>query len=140
VKRAPSPPAIPAAAARAATPRSITSRPWSRSSASTATACSRNASFENVLGLSRRSVQRGSVFDWFVDSQRLQDTVAAVCRNDFATSRLEALLRRPGALHGEPLPVHVIVNQMDASRHVVVELVEIEQQNGAMGTMIQGIN
>ena len=87
-----------------------------------------NASFENVLGLSRRSVQRGSVFDWFVDAQRLRDTVAAVSRNEYSTSRLEALLRRPGALHGEPLPVHVIVNQMDATRHVVVELVEIEQQ------------
>ena len=87
-----------------------------------------NASFENVLGLSRRSVQRGSLFDWFVDSQRLRDTVAAVARNDFSTSRLEALLRRPGALHSEPLPVHVIVNQMDSSSNVVVELVEIEQQ------------
>ncbi|MEP7101504.1 MAG: PAS domain-containing protein, partial [Burkholderiales bacterium] len=87
-----------------------------------------NASFESVLGLSRRSVQRGSVFDWFVDSQQLRDTVDAVRRNEYATSRLEALLRRPGTLHGEPLPVHVIVNQMDASPHVVVELVEIEQQ------------
>ena len=87
-----------------------------------------NSSFENVLGLSRRSVQRGSMFEWFVDAQRLRDTVAAVSRNDFATSRLEALLRRPGTGHGEPLPVHVIVNQMEASRHVVIELVEIEQQ------------
>jgi two-component system, NtrC family, nitrogen regulation sensor histidine kinase GlnL len=87
-----------------------------------------NASFENVLGLSRRSVQRGSVFDWFVDAQQLRDTVKAVSRNDYSTSRLEALLRRSGALHGEPLPVHVIVNQMDHSPHVVVELVEIEQQ------------
>jgi two-component system nitrogen regulation sensor histidine kinase GlnL len=87
-----------------------------------------NASFENILGLSRRSVQRGSLFEWFVDGQRVRDTVAAVSRNDFSTSRLEALLRRPGAGHAEPLPVHVIVNQMEASRHVVVELVEIEQQ------------
>ena len=87
-----------------------------------------NASFESVLGLSRRSVQRGSVFDWFVDAQRLRDTVAAVSRNDYSTSRLEAMLRRGGASHGEPLPVHVIVNQMQASRDVVVELVEIEQQ------------
>src|SRR5207344_755436 len=81
-----------------------------------------------VLGLSRRSVQRGSLFEWFVDAQRLRDTVAAVSRNEFSTSRLEALLRRPGASHVEPLPVHVIVNQMEASRHVCVELVEIEQQ------------
>ena len=87
-----------------------------------------NASFESVLGLSRRSVLRGSLFEWFMDPQRVRDTVHAVRRNDYSTSRLEALLRRPGALHGEPLPVHVIVNQMDASPHVVVELVEIEQQ------------
>ena len=40
-----------------------------------------NASFESVLGLSRRSVQRGSLFEWFVDAQRLRDTVAAVSRN-----------------------------------------------------------
>ena len=87
-----------------------------------------NASFENVLGLSRRSVQRGSVFDWFVDPQQLRDTVVAVSRNDYATSRLETCLRRSGALHGEPLLVHAIVNQMEGSEHVVVELVEIEQQ------------
>lgn len=87
-----------------------------------------NASFENVLGLSRRSVQRGLVFDWFVEPERLRDTVVAVSRNEYATSRLEALLRRPGALQGEPLPVHVIVNQMDDSSDVIVELVEIEQQ------------
>lgn len=87
-----------------------------------------NASFENVLGLSRRSVQRGSLFDWFVDPQRLRETVESVRRNDFSTSRLETLLRRPGSNHAEPLPVHAIVNQMEASRHVIVELVEIEQQ------------
>jgi len=87
-----------------------------------------NASFESVLGLSRRSVQRSPMFDWFVDPQRVRDTVAAVSRNDFSTSRLEAQLRRPGSSHPEPLLVHVIVNQMEASSNVVVELVEIEQQ------------
>ena len=45
-----------------------------------------NASFESVLGLSRRSVQSSSVFDWFVDTTRLRDTVAAVSRNEFSTS------------------------------------------------------
>jgi two-component system, NtrC family, nitrogen regulation sensor histidine kinase GlnL len=87
-----------------------------------------NAAFENVLGLSRASVLRGSLFDWFVDSQRLRDTVAAVIRNDFSVSRLEAQLRRPAAAHSDPLPVHVIVNQMEGGTEVVVELVEIEQQ------------
>jgi two-component system, NtrC family, nitrogen regulation sensor histidine kinase GlnL len=87
-----------------------------------------NASFENVLGLSRRSVQRGSLFDWFVDTDTLRETVAAVSRNEFSTSRLEALLRRPGPTGGDALPVHAIVNQMDGTPHVLLELVEIEQQ------------
>lgn len=87
-----------------------------------------NASFESVLGLSRRNVQRGSLFEWFVDPQLVRDTVASVLRNEFSSSRLDALLRRPGSGHAEPLPVHLIVNQIDASGHVVVELVEIEQQ------------
>ena len=87
-----------------------------------------NAAFEDVLGLSRRSVLRGSLFDWFVDSQPLRDTVAAVVRNDFSSSRLDARLHRPGAPAGETLPVQVIVNQMDRSHNVVIELVEIKQQ------------
>jgi two-component system, NtrC family, nitrogen regulation sensor histidine kinase GlnL len=87
-----------------------------------------NASFESVLGLSRRNVQRSSVFDWFADPAQLRDTVLAVSRNEFSTSRLDAHLRRPAGSPGEPLQVHVIVNQMDQSPHVVVELVEIEQQ------------
>ena len=87
-----------------------------------------NAAFEDVLGLSRRSVQGGSVYDWFVDAGPLHETVAAVARNEFATGRLEAQLRRPGPAHSEPLPVHVIVNQIEATPNVVVELVEIEQQ------------
>ena len=35
------------------------------------------------------------VLDWFVDAQRVRDTVAAVARNEFSTSRFEAQLRRP---------------------------------------------
>lgn len=87
-----------------------------------------NASFGHVLGWSSRSVLRDSLFDWFVDAQIVRDTVAAVVRNDFSTSRFEALLRRPASTHGEPLPVHVIVNQMDGTTDVLIELVEIEQQ------------
>ena len=87
-----------------------------------------NSSFENALGLSRRSMSRGSAFDWFVEAQLLHGTVAAVSSNAFATSRLDAQLRKPGASHGETLPVQVTVNQIEGSRNVVFEVVEIEQQ------------
>ena len=86
-----------------------------------------NSSFENVLGLSRRSMSRGSVFDWFAESHLLQATVAAVSSNAFATSRLDAHLKRPVGSH-ELAPVRVIVNQIDGSRNVVFEVVEVEQQ------------
>lgn len=87
-----------------------------------------NASFGHVLGWSSRSVLRDSLFDWFIDAQIVRDTVAAVVRNEFSTSRFESLLRRPVSTHGDPLPVHVIVNQMDGTSDVLIELVEIEQQ------------
>jgi two-component system, NtrC family, nitrogen regulation sensor histidine kinase GlnL len=86
-----------------------------------------NASFESVLGLSRRSMSRALAFDWFSEPQVLRETVAAVSNNAFATSRLEAALKRPAG--GDALPVHVTVNQIDGSRSVVFEMVEIEQQN-----------
>ena len=85
-----------------------------------------NAAFESVLGLSRRSVLRGTLFDWFCDPHAVADTVRAVARNDYSTSRFDALLRRPG--QSEPLPVHVIVSQTDLGGPVVVEMIEIEQQ------------
>jgi two-component system nitrogen regulation sensor histidine kinase GlnL len=89
-----------------------------------------NAAFENVLGLSRRAMLRSSVYDWFADGAAVRDTVAAVARNDFATSRFDALLKRGSATDGEQLPVQVIVNQMDGhgGQRVVIELVENEQQ------------
>ncbi len=88
-----------------------------------------NAAFEEVLGLSRRSVMRESIFDWFVDALLLRDIVGAVARNEFATSRLQAELKRH--LHvsaGDPLPVQVIVTRLDHDDLVLIELVEVEQQ------------
>ena len=87
-----------------------------------------NASFGHVLGWSSRSVLRDSLFDGFVDAQIVRDTVAALVRNEFSSSRFEAALRRPALAPGEPLPVHVIVNQIDGTTDVLIELVEIEQQ------------
>ena len=86
-----------------------------------------NTAFEHVLGLPRSSVLKGSLFDWFIEHQRLRETVAAVAGNDYATSRLDAHLRRTPLSNAEALPVHVIVQQIEASSSVLIELVELEQ-------------
>ena len=88
-----------------------------------------NSSFENVLGLSRRSMSKTLFFDWFVDPQAVRDTVAAVSNNAFSTSRLEAVLKKPSSSGGELLPVHVTINQIEGSGNVVFEIAEIEQQH-----------
>jgi two-component system nitrogen regulation sensor histidine kinase GlnL len=73
-------------------------------------------------------VLRRDWFDWFIEADLVRDTIAAVARNEFSSSRLEVHLRRPTSAPGEPVLVHVIVNQMDQSDMTLVELIEIEQQ------------
>ena len=88
-----------------------------------------NAMFENVAGLSRRTLMRSSLFDWFVDSNQLRETLTAVSRNEIATGRFDAVMRRAPVAANEQLPVHVIVTQIDhRADRVLVELLEIEQQ------------
>jgi two-component system, NtrC family, nitrogen regulation sensor histidine kinase GlnL len=88
-----------------------------------------NAMFENVAGLSRRSLMRSPLQDWLVDARQLGETLAAVASNQIATGRFDALMRRAPAGAHESLPVHVIVNQIEQrSDLVLVEMLEIEQQ------------
>jgi two-component system, NtrC family, nitrogen regulation sensor histidine kinase GlnL len=91
--------------------------------------CYANARLEATLGLSRRSVIGKPMNPWFVDAMLVSETMTAVVRNEVETSRLEAVIKRVAPL-GEPLPVHVIVTQLDTApvTRVVVEMVEIEQQ------------
>ena len=72
-----------------------------------------NAAFESVLGLSRRSVLRARLFEWFADSRAIAGTLAAVARNEFSTGRFDALLRRPA--HAEPVPVSPWISTEGAS-------------------------
>ena len=86
-----------------------------------------NTAFENSIGQSRRALQRSSVLDWVVDATPLRDTLQLVARNQVASGRFDALLKRQPV--GAPeLPVHVIVSQMDGGQRVLVEMIEIEQQ------------
>lgn len=87
-----------------------------------------NVAFEEELGLSRRSVLREAIFDWFEEPALLQDVVRAVSANEYATSRLEARLKRHPNVFSDPLPVQVLVTRMEHGDLVVIELVEVEQQ------------
>lgn len=87
-----------------------------------------NTTFEEVLGLSRRAVLGESIFDWFADSAMLREIVTAVARNEYATSRLQAELKRHPNLYADALHVQVIVTRYGHGDQVLVELVEIEQQ------------
>ena len=88
-----------------------------------------NARFEDVVGLSRRTLMRGNLMEWFVDDALLRETLRAVTHNEIATGRFDGSMRRaPGAGH-EILPVHVIVTQIDhGDERVIVEMLEVEQQ------------
>jgi two-component system nitrogen regulation sensor histidine kinase GlnL len=89
-----------------------------------------NSALENTVGVSRRALARGNVFDWFTDPAQLRDTLLLVARNQVASSRFDAQMKRlPG--HGAAsteLPVHVIVSQTETPQRVLVEMIEIEQQ------------
>ena len=88
-----------------------------------------NASFENLLGVARRTLIGSLLPDRLADPQPLYDTLDAVARNRIASGRFDALLERPVGAHPQLLPVHVIVNQIDgAPERVLVELIESEQQ------------
>ena len=86
-----------------------------------------NSALENILGVSRRALMRGSVLDWLAEPEQLRETLDLVARNHVATSRFDAQLRRQPAGSAD-LPVHVIVNQTEWPGRVLVELIEIEQQ------------
>ena len=86
-----------------------------------------NSALENTVGVSRRALRRGHVTDWLAEPQQLRDTLDLVARNQVATSRFDAQLRRQPAGSAD-LPVHVIVNQTEWPDRVLVELIEIEQQ------------
>lgn len=91
-----------------------------------------NTAFENTMRLSRRTVQKASLPDWFDDPQRLTETLAGVAANQYSSSRFDAQLRRGAWAHEDGLQVDVIVSQMDAGAdgepRALVELIEISQQ------------
>jgi two-component system nitrogen regulation sensor histidine kinase GlnL len=88
-----------------------------------------NSELEAVVGISRRTLTRGSVYDWFAEPAALSEAIAAVSRNEFSARRFDGASRRAPLPSKSTLPVHVIVSQHDPhGGRVLVEMIEIEQQ------------
>ena len=88
-----------------------------------------NSVLEAVVGVARRKLTRGSIYDWFRETGALSEAIAAVSRNEFSARRFDGSLKRSAVTSGATLPVHVIVSQHDLhGGRVFVEMIEIEQQ------------
>ena len=85
-----------------------------------------NASFEDVIGLSRRNLQDVDVPGMFVDASAVSQALAGARRHDFAALRFDAQLKRPGA---EPYAVHVVVASSEDPDEVLIELLPQETQS-----------
>jgi two-component system nitrogen regulation sensor histidine kinase GlnL len=87
-----------------------------------------NSTLENAVAVSRRALLRGNVLDWFVDPLPMRETLLALRRNEVTSGRFEAQLRRAPLGSSEPLLVRVAASQMETEDHVLLEMIEIEQQ------------
>ena len=88
-----------------------------------------NAAFEEILGLSRRAVLHASIYDWFEHAHLLQEVVEAIARNEYGTSRIEAVLRRHPHLSTETLQAQAFVSRLQGSDYLLIELIEVMQQS-----------
>ena len=85
-----------------------------------------NASFEDVMGLSRRNLQDVNVPGLFVDETAMAQSLEGARRHDFAALRFDAQLKRQGA---EPFAVHVVVASSEDPDEVLIELLPQETQS-----------
>jgi len=88
-----------------------------------------NTAFESTMQLSRRVLERGLVLDWLDEPERLREALTGVARNDYASRRFDALLRRGARVHDDGMPVHVIVSQTELEDSLLIELIENAQQS-----------
>ena len=85
-----------------------------------------NASFEDVMGLSRRNLQDVDVPGLFVDEAAIAQSLEGARRHDFSALRFDAQLKRQGA---EPFAVHVVVASSEDPSEVLIELLPQETQS-----------
>lgn len=84
-----------------------------------------NPSFEDALGMSRRSIAGTALQDCFTEPVLLDNALQGTRDNQFAALRYDAALLRPGQ---ETLPVHVLIAMSDHADEVVVEMLPLEKQ------------
>jgi len=89
-----------------------------------------NASFEDVMGLSRRNLQDVDVPGLFVDEAAVAQALKGARRHDFAALRFDAQLKRPG---GEPYSVHVVVASSAAQAETIDESLRAYQARKSHG-------
>lgn len=85
-----------------------------------------NASLENMLGLSRRTLEGSDFSGYFSDPALLQTALAGARGQDFAALRFEAALRR--AQQQDAMPVHVHLAVAEHTGEILVELWPLEAQ------------
>ena len=85
-----------------------------------------NASFEDVMGLSRRNLQDVYVPGLFDDEAAIAQSLEGARRHDFSALRFDAQLKRQGA---EPFAVHVVVASSEDPSEVLIELLPQETQS-----------
>ena len=53
-----------------------------------------NSVLEDVIGVARRKLVLGSIYDWFRETAALSEAIAAVSRNEVSARRFDGSLRR----------------------------------------------
>ena len=84
-----------------------------------------NAALENVLGLSRRTLEGVGFAQFFTDPALLHTALQGARSREFAALRFVGSLKR---LHQDPVLVHVSVTAAELSGQMLVEMWPLEQQ------------
>jgi two-component system, NtrC family, nitrogen regulation sensor histidine kinase GlnL len=87
-----------------------------------------NAALEDALGHSRRSLVGVSLATLALEPHAFAAALAQAAANAFATQRYDAWLKRHVGAEHDPLPVHVVVAQIEGETHIVVEMLPVEAQ------------
>ncbi|NDC60742.1 MAG: PAS domain-containing sensor histidine kinase [Betaproteobacteria bacterium] len=85
-----------------------------------------NAAFEDVIGMSRRSLHDAYAPALFVDESRLLQAIEGARRHDFSALRFDDQLKRHAP---DSYPVHVVVASIDHPDEVLIELLPQETQS-----------